>query len=45
MAARRSRTSLREPDGTYAIVTNVRNYQSAAVTYGLTIATLHSTLC
>ncbi|MFJ3648388.1 polymorphic toxin-type HINT domain-containing protein [Streptomyces murinus] len=35
-------THLRQPDGTYATVTNVRNYHSTAVTYDLTIAGLHT---
>ncbi|MEW2620036.1 RHS repeat-associated core domain-containing protein [Streptomyces sp. NPDC048106] len=35
-------THLREPDGTYATVTKIRNYHSTAVTYDLTIAGLHT---
>jgi RHS repeat-associated protein len=35
-------TRLRQPDGTPAIVTAVRNYHTTAVTYDLTITDLHS---
>jgi RHS repeat-associated protein len=35
-------TRLREADGTYATVTKIRNYHSAAVTYDLTVADLHT---
>jgi RHS repeat-associated protein len=35
-------THLREPDGTPAVVTAIRNYHAVAVTYDLTIADLHS---
>ncbi|MYS20299.1 intein C-terminal splicing region/RHS repeat-associated core domain-containing protein [Streptomyces sp. DvalAA-14] len=35
-------THLREPNGTFATVTAIRNYHTTAITYDLTIAGLHS---